>query len=131
MKIAIVGISKPISIVLIHGVIHKLLNSYDPKKDEVISGGARGVDTFVQKVAESIGFAVSIRSPKSQTWQDFKERNLVIADECDILYCITNKTYSKMCYHHGDIHQDHQKTAGCWTMNKAIELNKPCKLFIV
>ena len=131
LKVAIVGISKPLSVVHVNVMIHTLLGSYDPRKDEIISGGAKGVDSFVQKAAKSLGFPVRIFTPKTETWLDFKARNLLIAEECDVLYCITNKTYSKMCYHHGDIHQDHQKTAGCWTMNKAIELNKPCSLFVV
>jgi len=56
-------------------------------------------------------------------------RNLEIANECDKLFCISIPVHDKKCYHHNPS-QDHEKTAGCWTLRKASELNKPCRLLV-
>ncbi len=96
----------------------------------LISGGARGVDTIAMKVAKECGIETMIFNPKKQTWYYFRKRNLKMAEECDELYCISVPTITEPCYHHV-IPQDHQKTAGCWTLNEASKLGKKCRLYIL
>lgn len=64
----------------------------------VISGGAAGVDDIAESVACDEGcFMQSVR-PKNQRWEPegFKDRNMVIAHMCDVLWSIRSeqsKTY--------------------------------------
>ena len=109
-------------------LIGLILNGYS-KGDTVITGGAKGVDSIAVSIAQTLGFNTMIIKPKSENWDSYKERNLEIARYCDELYCISIPVHTEKCYHHKEP-QDHQKTAGCWTMNKAIELGKDCKLLL-
>lgn len=130
-KIAIVGTSqlKINQEGQVHDLVMDIFNAID---DEfiVISGGAKGVDTIAMKAAKECGIETMIFNPKKQTWYYFKKRNLRMAEECDELYCISVPTITEPCYHH-DKPQDHQKTAGCWTLNEASKIGKKCRLYIV
>jgi len=130
-KIAIVGTSqlKTRQEDQIRDLIMELFNTIN---DEfmVISGGAKGIDTIAMKTAKHCGIETMIFNPKKQTWYYFKKRNLKMAEECDELYCISVPTITEPCYHH-DKPQDHQKTAGCWTLNEALKMGKKCRLYII
>lgn len=95
----------------------------------IVSGGAKGVDTIVIEVAQSMRFPTQIIHTISDDWRGFKKRNMQIATECDQLYCISIPTHETKCYHHPK-EQDHEKTAGCWTLRKAKELGKYCRLLV-
>jgi len=137
LKVAIVGTSHALAREEEKGIskeIRSILERYRSKPITIISGGAKGVDTLAIEVSRSMGLLTDILGPiMGQGWAGFKERNIRIANECDALYCITvprrNKDEQK-CYHHTPP-QDHRKTAGCFTMNKALELNKPCELVVI
>jgi len=107
------------------------LNKYNRQTDIVISGGAKGVDTIAIEIAKNHGFEVEVFNAVLPEWKYYKERNLLISKNCDKLYCITttNRTEQSKCYHH-DEPQDHEKTAACWTMKKALELKKVCQLMV-
>lgn len=96
----------------------------------LISGGAKGIDFIAYEVARGLGLSITIYDPKTTDWFGYRERNLRIAKECDELYCITTNVHDEWCYHHGKS-QDHQRTAGCWTLREAARINKPCKLFVI
>jgi len=87
-------------------------------------------------VAHGLGFKTKSFLPQTQHWEDvngkigYKTRNLEIAQECNYLYCFTVPVQDTKCYHH-DTPQDHEKTAGCWTVSKTLEMGKSCQLMIL
>ena len=132
MKVAIVGTSIDLTEeettkmrIKIAGIIEKYNTNVI-----VLSGGAKGVDNLAVDVAKLLGFKTEVMLPKKQNWEWFKRRNLKIAKDCDYLYCLTIPVRETKCYHHAN-HQNHEKTAGCWTMTKALQLGKICELIIV
>lgn len=134
MKLAIVGCSR-LSFSeesIIASVVKQQIEKYQQEYEhlEVISGGAKGVDDIAKEVALSLRVSVGLHFPKGNKEEDYLRRNRIIAKECDRLICISVNVHTKKCYHH-DPPQDHEKTAGCYTMNKAQELNKPCRFFKV
>jgi hypothetical protein len=59
----------------------------------------------------------------------FKDRNIKIAEDADIIYSITTKTKNTPCFH---CNQAHQRTGGCWTLKYAKEkLGKNGEVLIV
>lgn len=133
MKIAIVGTSKITDREEQHvrQICSAILEQYNSPNNIIISGGAEGVDQIALDVAKNIGFEIKEFLPNRRNWESFKKRNQHIANECDKLYCITTPVKTIKCYHHFTKPQDHQKTAGCWTLQKAKELGKFSKLFII
>ena len=136
MKVAIVGIS--------HGFTEKeekdiylfcavILHEYNKDDTEIISGGAKGVDQIAIEVAHDLGYNTTVFRPYSMDWPGYKKRNIRIAKVCDRLYCISTPIHNISCYHHMQeeiTRPNHEKTAGCWTMNLALKENKPCKLLV-
>mgnify|MGYP000114221936 CR=1 FL=1 len=98
----------------------------------IISGGAKGVDSIAIEVAKGLGSYIIEYLPESYDWASFQIRNIEIAKQCDILYCISTNIHRQKCYHHktGE-DNDHEKTAGCWTLNQAKALNKKTVFFKV
>lgn len=132
MKIAIIGTTVNLTENEerdIRQFIGLTLHRYDPKKDVIISGGAKGVDTMAIEIAEGQYFKTEIYNPTLPEWKYYKERNLLISKNCDELYCISVPVHKVKCYHH-DTLQDHEKTAACWTMKKALEEKKVCQLMV-
>jgi hypothetical protein len=96
----------------------------------IISGGAKGVDTLALEIAKTLGFKTQVYNPQKQKWQYYKKRNLEIASDCDELHCFAVPVRKTKCYHH-DTPQKHEKTAGCWTGSKVMQMDKPCQLVVV
>ena len=133
MQVAIVGTSHAMTENEERDVqqfIAMILKDFDPKTTTIISGGAKGVDTMAQEGALLQGFAVKPIFPMGFGKEANLARNRQIAEECDQLFCISIPMHDKACYHHKPVRDDHQKTAGCYTMNKALEMNKTCRLLI-
>lgn len=107
-----------------------LLNDFQIDNTEIISGSASGVDSIAVEVARSLGFTVLEYPPEGSGWEYNKKRNLIIAKECDELYCISVPVHKKKCYHHLEP-QNHEKTAGCWTLNKVKEMGKTNSLIVI
>lgn len=101
-----------------------------PPHTTIVSGGAKGVDTIAKEIATGLGLKTEIHNPILSTWSEFKKRNLIIADQCDELFCFTVPTRKTKCFHHNTV-QNHEKTAGCWTARKAEQLGKPTKLIVL
>ena len=132
MKLAIVGTSHAMTENEERDVrqfVAMILKDFDPQTTTIVSGGAKGVDNTAQEIALLQGFAVKPIFPMGFGTKANLARNVEIANECDQLFCISIPVHDKECYHHKPP-QDHQKTAGCYTMNKALELNKPCRLLV-
>lgn len=132
MRIAIVGSSLISENQLDHvrDLCEQILEQHD-KNTTVISGGAKGVDRIALDTAHELGYETKEYQPTGTSWEHYKERNLQMAKDCDKLYCISTPVHFQKCYHHEGLKpQDHEKTAGCWTMNKALEAKKPCKFLM-
>jgi len=115
MKIGIVGSSKcPYNADSIF-FIKNIIDSYPPDTT-FISGGAKGVDVIVEDICELMGRTIIIHNPRTNNWAGFKERNIRIADMSDEVVSVALKYSGNRCYHCNSI--SHDKTAGCWTMNK-------------
>jgi len=97
----------------------------------VVSGGAKGIDSIAERIAKQKGLKTQIFEPEIQQWEDkegktgFRYRNLKIAGDCDVLYCIPIALRDKRCYH---CDADHQVGGGCWTMWQARKLGKETHL---
>lgn len=62
----------------------------------VISGGAEGVDTIAEEVANELGVKFIAYLPNGDTWEHYRERNKRIVEDCDMLLVIRykdSKTY--------------------------------------
>lgn|SRR5574337_5875 len=135
-KIAIVGTSGPLTDNEerdIRQYIALILKSrYDPSTDMIISGGAKGVDSIAIEIAKGLGFQTDIDSykPKEENWLAYRARNMKIAMDCNELHCFTVPVHTKKCYHHKPVGL-HQKTAGCFTMNEVLRMDKPAQLVVV
>jgi len=132
MKVAIVGTSKDLSENEERDVRQfcaMILKDFVPIETTIVSGGAKGVDSIAQEIALVNGFAVKPIFPMGIGTKANMLRNKEIANECDRLFCITTPVHKIKCYHHKPP-QDHEKTAGCYTMNKALEMDKPCRLLV-
>ncbi len=140
MKVAIVGTTAILSEdeqLVMKREIALVLKKYS-LDTIIISGGAKGVDTFALEIAKYMGFKTQEYKPEINEWIPsngkigHKKRNLQIANDCDELYCfsvgVSQKKY--YCYHHKPP-QKHKKTAGCWTLDKAKQMNKTCLLVVL
>ena len=101
-----------------------------PTDTIIISGGAKGVDSIALEIAKDMGFKTKEYKPEKEQWEFYKKRNLQIAIDCDELYCFSVSLRHLKCYHHNPP-QNHEKTAGCWTLEKAAEMIKPCTLVVL
>lgn len=83
----------------------------------VISGGAVGVDSIAERVANSLGVPFKKFPPEGKGWQWYKKRNLAMAKDCTRLVRIVSKR---------------SKTYGSgWTRDRAAEMGKPTEEFVL
>ena len=128
MKIAIVGASRLTSIEektareSCEILLKQVVREHGRTKTVLVSGGASGVDTIAEGVANELGITCNIHIPTSANWDGYKARNLKIAQECDVIYCFPTKLKLEPCYHCG-MH-DHERSGGCWTVKQAKTLKK-------
>jgi len=104
--------------------VHDILSQYNKSDTTIVSGGGEGVDRIAIDVAKLEEFRTVEYPPTSKNWEEYKKRNLQIAEECDKVYSIalalgTSKGWRKnvQCYHCKNAGKDtmHEKTAGCYT----------------
>lgn len=96
----------------------------------IVSGGATGIDSLAENIADELGIAKIIFLPEINQWEDsngkigFRSRNHQIANECDALLYIEwdrdeqEKTFGKKASY-----------GGGWTRDEADRLGKPTKSF--
>ena len=107
-----------------------MMNQWKSEYDdlEIISGGAKGVDTIAIEVAEGLGISTHKIPPDVEEWNDvddmigYRSRNIKIAEECDKLYCLPANFRSESCYHCGT--DEHERSGGCWTANRTRQMGK-------
>lgn len=97
----------------------------------IISGGAKGIDSLVKEICKEQFIQFLEILPLKQTWNEFKKRNIKIAEKADHIICISTKIKNQNCYHCNNIAFQHERTGGCWTMKWAKGLNKTTQLIIV
>ena len=103
----------------------------------IISGHSPrgGVDIIVELFAKEFNLLNNIIPAQVSQWLDkdgkmgYKSRNLVIASECDVLYCITTRLKKKSCYHCKT--GDHEVTGACYTMQLAKKQGKETHLIVL
>lgn len=117
-KIVIKKIKKALfeNMTMIYGHYESVRN----KKSVALVSGAcpwGGVDIWAEVVADLYDIPKIIFSPKSNNWESYSERNLKIAEECDVLYCFQPK--------------QKPKGGGTWTLEQAENLGKEVYLIII
>lgn len=63
---------------------------------KLVSGGAEGVDRLAQRIWHESKMPYWVYYPRADSWESYKERNILIATECDVLWSIRSaqsKTY--------------------------------------
>lgn len=115
--------------------------------DLVISGHSPlgGIDWWAVEEANALGIATREHLPKVNQWESigdrdgFKARNLRIAEDSDMVVCITLKELPAsftgrrfpVCYHHDPPATDHVKSGGCWTVKEAARLGKKTGVLVI
>lgn len=116
-----------------------------PDVTAVVSGHCHlgGIDIYAEEAGQSLGKQCLIFPPKRLSWNDgYRPRNLQIARNSDILYCITvdklpegfkGMTFG-LCYHcakNGRDGNDHVKSGGCWTVVQGMKMGKEGRWIII
>lgn len=120
----------PLTEALAKQAITDLIIEQNPS--QIISGGCHlgGVDIWAEEISIGLGIHLLVHKPLKQIWfGGYKERNLKIARDSDLVAVIVVKDYSPNyrgmtfngCYHCGDRNPPHVKSGGCWTAWKARE----------
>jgi len=117
------------------GEIWNIFSKYKCKNLVLVSGHSPvgGIDIWAESVAKEIGLNIDLKIPKQKQWDaayGFKQRNLDIAKDSDILHVILVDKYPpnykgmkfKICYHCKT--SDHVKSGACWTAKEARKLGK-------
>ena len=125
-----------------HQAIRDILNKHLYDDVTVVSGDCPmgGIDKWAEEIAIRSGIPVDIKSPKQHRWDGeygFKQRNLDIAKDSDIIYVILadsfppeyNKKRFPYCYHCKT--DQHIKSGGCWTAHQAIKMGKKAEWIVV
>ena len=108
--------------------------------DLVVSGGCHlgGIDIWAEEAAKERGVPLVVHKPARLTWSGgYKERNLKIAEDCEILYNIVvarlpdafKGMTHRLCYHCGTA--NHVKSGGCWTMKEAAKMKRGTVITVV
>jgi hypothetical protein len=105
----------------------------------LVSGGCHlgGIDIWAVEEAQKIGKPYEEYLPVTKDWNGFKARNKLIAQNADLVICITLKdlpsTFSKktrrFCYHCNT--DEHVKSGGCWTVQYAKRLGKEGRIIVI
>lgn len=106
-----------------------------------------GIDIYGEEEAKRLGFLLDLKIPKQNIWDaeyGFKQRNLDIARDSDILHVILVDKYPKdyrgrifsVCYHclKSKIPETmpiHVKSGACWTASEARKLGKEVMYHII
>lgn len=116
--------------------------------DTVISGHSPlgGIDWWAVEEAEKLGLEVVEYAPTVNRWYGldgqigFRERNLQIAENSDVVICIvvrklpptySGRVFPRGCYHCHTPLDHHVKSGGCWTMKEAERLGKRTALEVI
>ena len=124
---------------LVKYIIRHILTKYD--NPTLISGHCPlgGVDLWAEEVAKELQIPMRIFKPKQNAWKFYKQRNIQIAEFCDVLYDIEPLKSCRFC---GGLGVRGEKTCsfcegdgaysgGTWTLKYAKTLGKEVWKIIV
>src|SRR6478736_270731 len=142
MKLGIVGseqakFTEDSSVVCIASIT-ALLNLWTP--DAVVSGGCHlgGVDQWAAMIGKDMGIPVIEHLPKRRSWEGYKARNILIAEDSDLVLCYTvsglppdfkEGGWERYCYHCKT--NEHIKSGGCWTVKYAKSIGKKGEVVVI
>lgn len=123
----------------------EIIRSLIQAGDTVVSGGCHlgGIDIWAEEEADRLGCEKLIFPPKQRSWEGgYKQRNIRIAEESDIVHCIVVKEYPPgyngmrfpFCYHCSNKDYEapvHVKSGGCWTVKYAKKLGKEGSIIVI
>lgn len=101
MKLAVVGsvdLDGPqynAARLLIQSILMNFQHRWHPEVT-LISGGAEGIDSIAEGIADDLRMPKLIHYPEVRNWEGFKARNILIAEDCDELVMVRSrqsKTY--------------------------------------
>ena len=115
MLIGIVGSSKAGEDAV--DIITNYISTLDPEKDIIVSGAGRGVDTIAVNIAKTKKIKFIEYPSTGYSWDEYKKRNLQIAEKADKVVSFAYPFKTIKCYHCENAGRDsnHEKTAGCYT----------------
>ena len=107
--------------------------------DVVVSGGCHlgGVDIWAEEAALDASLGLRIYLPAARSWEYYKARNMLIAQNSDHVVCFAVDRYPPdwegmlftSCYHCKA--KDHVKSGGCWTTKYARRIGVPANTVVV
>ena len=121
-----------------------LIRSLLQPGDEVVSGGCHlgGIDIWAVEEAHMLDLYTHQYLPAGHSWEYYKERNILIAENSDHVVCLTvnrlspafqfppqMKNFDGYCYHCKT--DAHIKSGGCWTVKYAKKIGIPGDVLVV
>lgn len=84
-----------------------------------------GVDIWAEEIAKELGLEMKIFAPNVFAWEvkeknGYKKRNIMIAEECDVLFVFSPSINGKVVWN-----------GGLWTANYAENLGKKVHRFVI
>lgn len=132
---------------LIHTIISDNIGDEDWGDDMpvIVSGHSPvgGIDIWAEEIALARGCEIDIKTPRQNKWDaeyGYKQRNLDIARDSDVVYVIVVEDYPPNykgmrfaeCYHcRGRQRVHHVKSEACWTANQALRMGKEAYWIII
>jgi len=142
MNVGIVGHEAAKFTTLSEGLARNLIREIliQEKPTKVISGKCHlgGIDVWAIEEAFKMGIPFKEYPPVKLNWSEgFKPRNIDIAANIDVIYCIVVSKYPddydgmrfKHCYHCNT--SEHIKSGGCWTAKYAEKLGKKARWLVL
>lgn len=122
-------------------IARTIIRVFLEKADEACSGECHlgGIDKWTHEIADDLGIPFTGFPPKARNWNEYKRRNIQIADFATRVVCITVRElppnfiaggWEHYCYHCKT--DTHIKSGGCWTVKYAREkLGKPGEIIVI
>lgn len=147
LRIGIVGSEgakfTPKTEAIARGTIKRIIDDRCPPNGpgvHIVSGGCHlgGIDKWAVEEAQRGGHAYTEHYPVCLSWSGgYKPRNILIARDSDIVYCLTVKEFPSsyrgmrfpFCYHCKT--DEHIKSGGCWTAHYAAKLGKTARIIVI
>lgn len=108
--------------------IVKISQKYKDAKISTIKSPNGGVNALVEMYAKTNNLNCILYNYGKCIF-DWKESNAQLAEDCDVLFCITTHIKKDKCHHCLD--NTHEATGGCYPLKLAKKMGKPTKIIIL
>jgi hypothetical protein len=89
-----------------------------------------GVNTLVELYASTESNNTALKEyDYGDNLTDWKDSSQMLAEDCDVFFCITTKIKKNQCHHCLDY--THERTGACYPMKLAKKMGKQTKLIIL